>query len=391
MALNSSGWLAFGGLLALAAGMGIGRFVYTPILPSMIAALDWTKVDAGLVASANFLGYLVGALLVGRAVFARHPRLWLIAGLTVSTTTTAGMAVTTDLHLLMAIRFFSGVASAFAIVCASTLVLERLAQAGKGQLAAVHFAGVGVGIVFSAIIVSTLTAHGAGWQALWLWTGTIAFVLAAIAGALIPVSASPLASIARPATTGTPGPGLAGVAIAHGLFGFGYVITATFLVTIVREQEAIRPLEPWVWLIVGLATITSVPLWHWLGRKIGLMNAYAIACLVEAVSVAASVAWVSPVGVWVSAILFGGTFMGLTALGMMGAREASPAQPQRALGLSTASFGVGQMIGPTVAGLMSEHSGSLTSASMAAAAALVVAACFAAKSGAATRRASRFP
>ena len=48
--------VAVSGLLAMAAALGIGRFVYTPILPFMLDALRWSKVDAGLVASANFLG-----------------------------------------------------------------------------------------------------------------------------------------------------------------------------------------------------------------------------------------------------------------------------------------------------------------------------------------------
>ncbi|MBS0243971.1 MAG: YbfB/YjiJ family MFS transporter, partial [Proteobacteria bacterium] len=85
--------LAIGGCLAMAAAMGIGRFVYTPILPVMITTLDWSKVDAGLVASANFLGYLIGALLVGRGVFAANPRRWLVVALAISSLTTGAMAI----------------------------------------------------------------------------------------------------------------------------------------------------------------------------------------------------------------------------------------------------------------------------------------------------------
>ena len=366
-------WLAIGGLLTMAAGMGIGRFVYTPILPVMIGELGWSKLDAGLVASANFLGYMIGAIIVGRPVFAAYPRAWLLTALAASAATTAGMALSANLHLLMGLRFVAGVASAFVIICSSTLVLERIAAAGRSGLAAVHFAGVGIGILASAIIVATLTDWGVGWQGLWLASGLAAALAALAAVGLIPESR-------RKDVSSSPGKqqpargALAGLAVAHGLFGFGYVITATFLVTIVRETAVIRPLEPWIWVLVGVATIPSVPLWQRLGQRVGLLNAYAVACVVEAVGVALSVEWSSITGIIVSAILLGGTFMGLTALGLMGARELSGSRPQWAIGLTTASFGLGQMLGPTVAGVLSEHTGSLRAASLLAATALMIAA-----------------
>ena len=362
--------LAIGGLLAMAAGMGIGRFVYTPILPLMISDLGWSKLDAGLVASSNFLGYMVGALVVGRPVFAASPRPWLLGALALSTATTVGMAMTSHLNAFMALRFISGVSSAFVIICSSTLVLERLAVAGRGQLSAIHFGGVGAGIVVSAAIVAVQSHSQAGWETMWLATGLAALASTLFVAALIPaVEALPATATARPQPAGQSQ--LTGIAVAHGLFGFGYVITATFLVAIVRETPSIRPLEPVIWVLVGLATIPSVPVWQWLGRRIGLLRAYAVACLIQAAGVAASVEWVSTTGICVSAILLGGTFMGLTALGLMSARELSGERPQRAIGLTTASFGLGQMVGPTVAGILSEHFGSLRAASLLAAAALV--------------------
>ena len=357
----------------MAAGMGIGRFVYTPILPAMITALEWSKLDAGLVASANFLGYMIGAFVVGRPAFAAEPRAWLLGALTASVATTAGMALSENFLVLLGLRFAGGVASAFVIICSSTLVLERLAAAGRGGLAAIHFGGVGVGIIASAIIVTSISELGGGWQMLWLASGVAAAVAALITVALVP-PAEHSQSAARPTATQPARASLAGLAAAHGLFGFGYVITATFLVTIVRETAAIRPLEPWIWVLVGVATIPSVPLWQRLGQRIGLLKAYAVACLVEAVGVALSVEWTSIAGICISAVLLGGTFMGLTALGLMSARELSGGRPQRAIGLTTATFGLGQMIGPAVAGILSEISGSLRAASLLAAGALMIAA-----------------
>ena len=376
MTSNESKKLAFGGLLAMAAALGIGRFVYTPILPLMLEALGWSKVDAGLVASANFLGYLVGALIAGRKMFSVNPRQWLLIALMLSAATTVAMAMPAPMYVLSGLRFIGGLASAFVIICASALVLEQLSAAGRGHLAAVHFAGVGTGVIVSAAVVTALVASGAGWRSLWMTTGLIAFVAALLVARLVrPVVTKQ--NLEQSVQDSAAKPGLAGMIVAYGLFGFGYVITATFLVTIVRETAEIRPLEPWIWMLFGFAAVPSVPLWQRLGQRIGFMKAFAVACVIEAIGVAASVEWVTIPGVCVSALLLGGTFMGLTARGLMSGRTLSGGQPQRVIGWMTASFGAGQMIGPTVAGILSEYSGNLRSASLAAAAALVLAAALA--------------
>jgi predicted MFS family arabinose efflux permease len=104
-----------------------------------------------------------------------------------------------------------------------------------------------------------------------------------------------------------------------------------------------------------------------------------VACVIEAAGVLASVAWPSTTGVFVAAILVGGTFMGLTALGLVRARALASGDPRRALALMTGAFGLGQIVGPAFAGIVSDRLGSFTAPSIAAAMALLAAAVLAAK------------
>jgi predicted MFS family arabinose efflux permease len=167
--------------------------------------------------------------------------------------------------------------------------------------------------------------------------------------------------------------------IAYGLFGFGYIVTATFLVAIVRATPAIHTLEPVIWIVFGVAAAPSVALWTRIGTLLGVPATFAIACIVEAAGVLASVAWPSVLGVFLAAILVGGTFMGLTALGLVGARVRTTGDPRRALALMTGAFGLGQIVGPAFAGIASDRLGSFTAPSIVAALALVAAALLAAR------------
>jgi predicted MFS family arabinose efflux permease len=362
--------LALGGLVALAVAMGVGRFVYTPILPFMLADLGLSEGQAGLIASANFAGYLIGALLAATPKLPGTRRTWLIAALAVSALTTAAIGLGTAVSFFLLLRFLGGVASAFVLVFASTLVLERLRSLGRGELSALHFAGVGVGIACSAVFVSALAALDFGWRWQWLVAGLASALAVLLVARLIPEQAEP--PLAPSPDGGSRG--LMSLVVAYGLFGFGYIITATFLVAIVRASDAVRPLEPVIWLVVGLAAVPSVGLWIWVGRRIGVLRAFALACGVEALGVAASVLWITPAGVLLAAALLGGTFVGITALGLVAGRQQARGDPRRVLAVMTAAFGLGQIIGPALAGALFDATGSFVSASLTAVAALITAA-----------------
>jgi predicted MFS family arabinose efflux permease len=364
---------AIGGLCAIAAGIGVGRFVYTPILPPMIAALGLNKSQAGLIASANFLGYLIGALLAAMPTLPGSRRTWVVGALATSTLTTAAMGIADTLPAFLVLRFTGGVASAFVLILASTIVLEHLAEHRRGELSAIHFAGVGSGIAVSAALVATLLRAAQPWWALWLASGALS------CGGLIAAAALLPSHPGRAPTQGSPArsaldPSLKRLIIAYGFYGFGYVITATFLVAIVRTAPAIRALEPVIWIAFGLSAAPSIALWTRIAAPIGIPRAFALACLVEALGVLASVAWQSTAGVFVAAILVGGTFMALTALGLVRARELAHGDPRRALALMTSAFGIGQIVGPYFAGIVSDRLGDFTVPSLAAVAALLVAA-----------------
>ena len=366
---------ALGGFLALAAALGIGRFVYTPILPYMVADLGISKSEAGLIASANYLGYLLGALAAAGVAAPGGRRLWLLSALALSALTTGAMALGASMIPFLVLRFTGGVASALVMVFASALVLDRLSAMDRPEWAAMLYAGVGGGIAISALMVPDAASSGGDWQRPWLASGLVSLAALAPIWWLAPRREEPPpATSANRAAAGGGDRRLRRFILAYGLFGFGYVITATFISDMVRADPVLQPAEHLVWLWVGLTAAPSVALWAWAGRRWGHGRSFAVACLVEAAGVALSVLGGGIGLLLLAAGLLGGTFMGITALGLVNARLLSTSHPRRGLALMTASFGLGQMIGPSFAGLLYDLLGSYLLPSLIAASGLVAAA-----------------
>lgn len=376
--------LALGGMLGMTAGMGVGRFFYTPVLPAMMAELGLSAADAGWIASANYLGYLVGALLAAGGWAAGHERLVMLASLALNTVLLAMMSFSDSVGAFLIIRFFAGGASAFMMVFLASIVFSHLAQAGRNDLQGLHFSGVGVGIVSSSLIMTAIVQLQQPWHVGWRW----AAVLSAIAtlGVAWAVRIGPAAHGPDRIEPQLPRHGpLMKLILSYGFFGFGYIVTATFLIAIVRDHGGTRLFEGVVWMATGLAILPSLWIWGFLARQRGPAAVLIAGCLVEAVGVAASVSvggWVGPI---LAGLLLGGTFVAVTAYGLQAARALAPASPRRSFALMTAAFGVGQILGPIAAGLIAQRSGGFFGGSMLAAVALVIAALLAAPAAKVTR------
>lgn len=364
---------ALAGMIAMAVAMGIGRFVYTPILPAMVEALGLSASDAGLIASANYAGYLFGAIVAAGGWAEGRERALMLVALAASAVLAVWMGLTTSMAAFIVIRFAAGAASAFVMVFLSTMVLARLAAAGRSDLQALHFGGVGLGIAASAVITAGGHLAGAGWRADWIWSGAVTLAGFAAVWLMVEPAPRPAGPLERePAMPQSPA--LRRIILAYGTFGFGYIVTATFLVAIVRAAEAGPLFEAVVWLATGLAGIPSVWLWSKLVPRCGLLPTLVVGCSVEAAGIVASVALGGVIGPLIGGVLLGGTFIAITALGLQAGRQLSPRAPRRVFAVMTASFGTGQILGPIAAGYLADMTGSFVVPSMGAGAALLVSA-----------------
>jgi predicted MFS family arabinose efflux permease len=369
--------VALAGTLLLAAAVGIGRFGYTPLLPAMQKTLGWTVAQAGDVASANFLGYMAGAF--AASVLAQGPTrwLWLCAGMVLSAVTTSGGAVVVAFPAWVGLRFCSGVTSALCLVLGTALVLECLDRHARPHLGALHFAGVGGGIVASVLVIEL--ARRAGWSVFGQWGAMGGTAIALLTGAWLIMRALPHrgGTGERVASQVLQGQApttrvLTKLIAAYGLFGFGYVVTATFIVAIARRLDHAALVEPLTWTVVGVLAAPSVLVWQCLAQRLGMVPTLRLAYSIEAAGVLLAGYASGPGPVVVGGALLGGTFMGITALGLSAARQAAGSNQERAMGWMTAAFGLGQFLGPAVAGRLAQMTQGFVVPSMVAALLLLV-------------------
>jgi MFS family permease len=333
---------------ALAAAMGVGRFVYTPILPLMHAQARLSAEAGANLATANYVGYLVGALAgIGIPGLARSPAV-ARGSLVLLVATLAAMPLTHSAVIWVVLRFVAGVASAVVFVVTVSSLLGHLRE-HPAHLSGWAFGGVGVGIALSGSLVLLLRSVG-DWRDAWWAAAVLAAVFAALAWNLR-LEAPPVTAADSPERRPRPHRWFTALFVSYTLEGIGYIVAGTFLVAAI-EQRSPGWIGSGAWVLVGLAATPSSALWAWLGHRWSRPGLLGVALVVQAVGIALPALFGGVVASLIAAFLFGATFIGVSTLVLaVGARLRFP----RSVALLTAGYSTGQILGPLVVTPLLRH------------------------------------
>ena len=347
--------VALAGMASLAAAMGIGRFAFTPLLPMMLYDGVVDIATGSWLATANYAGYLAGALL-----YMALPRLgWrggnaalVRGGLVATVLLTAALALPSP-WVWPAMRFLAGVASAMVFLGTSNWCMGRLAHLGRPALAGLIYCGPGLGIVATGLPTSAMVA--AGWNAAAGWS---AF---AVLATLLCVLVWPVVRGQEAAATGAAAPQAlpppphpvaerALLAVAYGLAGLGYIVTATFLPVIARAALPGGSVWPDLfWPVFGagvaLGALLSTRIAPTRDRRWLLAGAY----LLQAAAIGLPLLWPGRTGFALGSLLLGLPFTAITFFALQEARHQWPQAGAGFTGLLTALYGIGQIAGPPMA------------------------------------------
>jgi MFS family permease len=351
------------GMLCLAVAMGIGRFAFTPLLPMMLHDGVVDLPGASWLASANYIGYLLGALACTALPWV-HQRWSVVPRPEATRLVRLGLALTCVLTLGMVLplaplwpllRFLAGVASALVFVFVSSWCMGQLTRLGRPTMGAMIFMGPGSGIALSGLAaMGMVTIGGHAWHG-WLVFGVIGLGLTALVWPT--VSSRHALPAAAPVAAGPSGGGAARhgplemslLTVAYGLAGFGYIITATFLPVIARQN-----LPPSIWLdlfwpIFGAGVVIGA----WAASRLPALRdqrAALIACyLMQAAGVTVGLVWPSLMGFALGSLLLGLPFTAITFFAIQEVRRVQPQAVASWTGTITAAYGLGQIIGPPLA------------------------------------------
>ncbi|WP_343292463.1 YbfB/YjiJ family MFS transporter [Vandammella animalimorsus] len=364
--------VALAGLLALAIAMGLGRFAFTPMLPLMVRDGLLDLRQGSWLATLNYLGYLLGALAcMALPWLLRQPQRlrawgpWLLL---------AGLAATAVLLLLMAlplawlwpgVRLLAGVASAVAFVHTSGWCLEQLAMRRAGQFGGIVFSGPGIGILASGLMAWALQARPAlltwavqalaaaamaAWVLRVVWRSGALQRAAADAAAAPAAAPAPSTAPAAPATASAQPAAWAAqpllLALAYGLAGFGYIITATYLPVIAQGVIPGSRWIAWFWPIFGACVALGAASTGLIPARVDRRWLLLLCHLLQACGVVLPLLLPNATGFVLGSALLGLPFTAITLFGMQEARRLRPAQATAFMGSLTALYGLGQIAGP---------------------------------------------
>ena len=346
------------GIFSLTATIGVARFAYTPMLPVMQAGSDLSIAAGGWLATSNYLGYFAGALIAASLTdLTLKDKLYRLA-LMLAVVTTVAMGLTESLWWWSLWRFIAGLASAGGLLIGSGLMLHWLVSHNMRAELGMHFLGMGGGIALVSLLADWMLGQY-DWQQQWHLFGLLATILVIPAWLWLP----------KPNLTGYTNSGeklsdrppsrlfFNLLITAYFCAGVGFAIITTFMVAHINQLNPTQEAGNLTFLVLGLAAAPACIVWDLVTRHIGFLKAISLAFALQLLGSLLPVINHSPLFAYTGAILFGGTFIGIVSMVLTMAGRFYPTKPAKMMGKMTLSYGVAQILAPTLGGMLGEWSG----------------------------------
>ena len=346
------------GIFSLLLALGVARFAYTPLLPTMQQQAGLGISDAGWLAAINYAGYLTGALIAASINdLVLKDRLYR-AGMLVAILSTVMMGLSTDIWVWGLSRFIAGMSSAAAMLLGTGLILNWLIRHQHRSELGIHFAGIGLGIAGCAAIVE-LMQHSLDWQEQWFALTAIACLLAIPALRWLPPPDSSGMTLSGQKLEDRPPSALFMRLFMAAYFcaGVGYVVSATFIVAIINQLPGLSGMGNVVFLAIGIGAAPACFNWDLIARRTGDLNALILAAILQIIGILLPVMVGGTLASLLGALLFGGTFVGMVSLVLTMAGRFYPTKPAKMMGKMTISYGIAQITAPALTGWLATQFG----------------------------------
>ncbi len=374
------GWMiVVTGTLCIMACLGFGRFALGMLLPSMATSLKLSYSQIGFISTANFIGYLLSVLFCGHIARQIGSSRLIVIALVIIAASMALISRSINFSSVLALYFITGIGSGAANVPVMSLITAWFDRTIRGRAAGFVVIGSGFAIIISGKLIPFVNklVGPDGWRSNWLVLAGVVAIIAGIAYSFLrnkpqDVGLLPFGGDGSQTTTIYQSEAdrksiyknktLYLLGAIYFLFGYTYVIYATFIVTtLVKERGFSETLAGNFWSWVGFLSLFSGPVFGTLsdrlGRKMGLMIVFSLQTLAYLL-VAANL---PPIFLYLSIGFYGIVAWSIPSIMVAAVSEyVGVDRALAAFGFITFIFGLGQITGPSIAGIMAERTGSFS-------------------------------
>lgn len=378
------GWIVvLVGTLTIFACLGLARFAFGMLLPSMRDALSLSYDEMGFLGTGNFAGYLVAVGITPFLLRRFSPRQLIASGLLLISLCMFGIAIADSYLMILLLYTCVGIGSGFANIPIMVLVSYWFRREKRGQAAGLIVVGSGFAIIFSGFIIPVLNETFAqnGWRLGWVVLAAIVLLVAVTAAVLIrndpaekglePVGHTQ--ELEYDPSTGrgqfSPVRILAHLGALYFIFGATYVIYGTFIVTTMVEEYAFAEVSAgrfWSW--VGFFSLFSGTAFGLLSDKLGRKGGLMIVFGVQTLAYLLAGSQLGTIALFASVVLYGVAVFAIPAIMAAAVGDyLGKARAAAAFSIITFCFAIGQTLGPAVAGMVAESTGTFTGSYLASA------------------------